>query len=99
MKRYDRKGIMHAAWRIFRRGAGSFSAALRMAWENAKAHNRAKAAAGIREECRTWAAWRAIGYEVAHDSKALFKAALHDPTTKSGMRTVCYFGLSQVKPA
>lgn len=98
MKKYNKSSIMAAAWRIFRKGVQSFSVALRMAWANAKAHNAAKAAAGIVEEAHTWAGWRDLGYEVIHESRAMYKAILADPATKSGTRVTCYFGASQVHP-
>ena len=98
MKKYNLKRIMSAAWQIFRKGVQNFAAALRMAWANAKAHNVAKEAAGISEETHTWSSWRDLGYEVIHDSKALYKALLADPATKSGTRITCYFGASQVQP-
>ena len=74
--KYNRANIMSAAWRFFRKGIHTFAQALRMAWANAKAHNEAKDAAGITEETHTWSGWRNIGYEVIHESKALFKAIL-----------------------
>ena len=95
--KYDRKSIMAAAWKIFRKGVQSFGAALRMAWANAKAHRAAKAAAGISEETHTWSGWKRLGYEVAHGSKALFQAVIIEPATKSGTRKTSYFGLSQVQ--
>ena len=98
MKKYNLSQIMSAAWRIFRKGIQSFAAALRMAWANAKAHNEAKAEAGITEETHTWAGWRDLGYEVIHASKALYKAIMADPATKKGTRVTCYFGASQVQP-
>ena len=97
MKQYNLSNIMSAAWRIFRKGVHSFAVALRMAWANAKAHNAAKSAAGISEETHTWAGWKDLGYEVIHESKALYKALLADPTTKNGKRITCYFGASQVQ--
>ena len=98
MKKYDLSKIMSAAWKIFRKGVQCFAQALRMAWANAKTHNAAKAEAGISEETHTWAGWRDLGYEVTHESKALYKAILADPTTKTGSRVTCYFGASQVQP-
>lgn len=98
MKRYNLRSIMIAAWRIFRKGVESFSVALRMAWSNAKAVRDAKEGAEITEQTHTWAGWRALGYEVMHGSKALFKTVILDPTTQSGERIVCYFGESQVLP-
>ena len=97
MKRYDLSSIMKAAWGIFRKGVASFAVALRMAWANAKTHNAAKTAAGITEETHTWYGWKELGYEVIHESKALFKAVLADLKTRSGCRVVAYFGASQVK--
>lgn len=98
MKKYDLSRIMRAAWRMFRKGVQSFAAALRFAWANAKAHNTAKGKSCITEETHTWAGWKAMGYEVIHESKALYKATLVDPATKSGTRVTSYFGRSQVQP-
>ncbi len=96
--KYNHSQIMTAAWRMFRKGVSSFSMALRMAWANAKAQTAAKAEAGIFEETHTWAGWKNMGYEVIHESKALYKVLLADPATKSGKRVTCYFGVSQVQP-
>lgn len=98
MKRYNLSSIMRAAWGIFRKGVASFSVALRMAWANAKTHNAAKDVAGITEETHTWAGWKRLGYEVLHESKALYQAVISDPATRSGTRRTSYFGLSQVQP-
>ena len=98
MKKYNLSSIMSAAWKIFRKGVQSFAVALRLAWANAKAHNAAKTDAGISEETHTWAGWKNLGYEVIHESKALYKAILSDPATKNGTRITCYFGVSQVQP-
>ncbi len=96
--RYNLSSIMKAAWKFFRKGVSSFAVALRMAWANPKTHNAAKAEAGITEETHTWSGWRDMGYMVIHESKALYKAVINDPTTKSGTRVTCYFGFSQVQP-
>lgn len=96
--KYNRRSIMHNAWRFFRKGVETFALALRMAWANAKAHNEAKAAAGVTEQTHTWAGWKALGYEVIHESKALYKVNLADPSTKKGTRLTAYFGASQVQP-
>ena len=98
MKKYNLSSIMKSAWGIFRKGVASFSVALRMAWANAKTHNAAKDMAGITEETHTWAGWKRLGYEVLHESKALYQAVISDPATKSGTRKTSYFGLSQVQP-
>ncbi len=96
--KYNLSSIMKAAWRFFRKGMESFAEALRMAWANAKTHNAVKESAGITEETHTWAGWKELGFEVIHESKALFKAILSDPATKKGTRVTCYFGASQVQP-
>ncbi len=96
--KYNLSKIMSAAWKMFRKGVSRFAVALRLAWANAKTHNAAKAEAGITEETHTWSGWKALGYEVIHESKALYKAVISDPATKSGTRTTCYFGASQVQP-
>lgn len=98
MKQYNLRSIMTAAWKIFRKGVESFAKALRLAWANAKTHNEAKAAAGISEETHTWSGWKALGFEVIHESKALYKAVIADPATKKGTRIKAYFGASQVQP-
>ena len=98
MAKYNRSQIMAAAWKIFRKGAQSFATALRIAWANAKAANEAKVAARISEETHTWAGWKQLGYEVIHESKALYRVILADPGTKKGTRVTCYFGASQVQP-
>lgn len=64
--KYNLSNIMRSAWTIFRKGVQSFAEALRLAWSNAKAHNAAKAEAGVNEETHTWAGWKNLGYEVIH---------------------------------
>lgn len=98
MKKYDLHSIMRVAWKFFRKGISSFSLALRMAWANAKTQNAAKAAAEINEETHTWYGWKELGYEVIHESKALYQASVNDPATKSGKRILSFFGASQVQP-
>lgn len=74
---------MSRAWTIFRKGEIVFAEALHRAWQSAKARPQnaaaiaaAKAAAGIAEDCKTWADWKAAGFEVVHGNKALFRAVL-----------------------
>jgi len=95
MKKYSLSSIMRAAWKFFRKGVSSFSLALRLAWANAKTQNAAKATT---EETHTWAGWKHLGYEVRHESKALYQTVIADPATKSGTRKTSYFGRSQVQP-
>lgn len=89
--------VMRTAWNLFRMGVKSFSDALKMAWANVKAELAAKREAGITEETHTWASWKNLGYEVIHESKALFKALTIDPMTKSGTRVLAFFSRSQVQ--
>lgn len=96
--KYNLSSIMHSAWKIFRRVKTTFAEALRLAWHNAKAVAKAKAAAGISEETHTWSGWKAAGYDVIHESKALYRVVVADPATKSGTRTIAYFGIHQVQP-
>lgn len=98
MKEFNRSQIFVTAWKFFRKGVSTFSEALRMAWANAKRAATAKVEAGISEEVHTWAGWRDLGFEVIHESKALYKATLADPSTKRGTRVTAYFGASQVQP-
>lgn len=96
--KYHLSSIMRAAWRLYRKGAASFSQALRTAWKNEKARHSAQEAAGIIEETHTWAGWKQLGYEVCHGSRAIYQTTITDPATKSGTRRASYFGRSQVQP-
>ena len=96
--KYHLSSIMRAAWRFYRKGAASFSVALRMAWANEKARHAAQEAARIAEETHTWAGWQRMGYEVRHESRAMYQTIITDPGTKSGTRRASYFGRSQVQP-
>ena len=95
--KYHLSSIMRAAWRLYRKGAASFSLALRTAWANEKARHSAQEAAGITEEAHTWAGWQRLGYEVRHGSRAMYQLTITDPATKSGTRRASYFGRSQVQ--
>lgn len=104
--KYDLSAIMSRAWAIFRKGKVVFAEALHRAWQSAKARPQnaaaiaaAKAAAGIAEDCKTWADWKEKGFEVIHGSKALFKAVLIWASRGDGKQyTASFFGSSQVKP-
>lgn len=96
--KYHLSSIMRAAWRLYRKGAGSFSMALRTAWANEKARHSAQRDAGVAEEAHTWAGWQRLGYEVRHGSRAMYQTTITDPATKSGTRRASFFGRSQVQP-
>ena len=83
MKKFDLSAIMCKAWKLYRKGVGSFAEALHRAWNSAKAApinaqriEEAQQAAGITEPVNTWAGWKAAGYMVEHGAKALFQAVL-----------------------
>ena len=108
--KYNLSKIMTRAWKIFRKaaaGALTFAEALHRAWLSAKAEpinaariEAAKAAAGVTEDVNTWAGWKALGYEVTHGSKALFKAVLIYGSKGDGATyTGSFFGASQVQAA
>jgi len=83
MKKYNLSEIMHKAWKLYRKGVSSFAEALHRAWNSAKAApvnakriEEAQQAAGIEEECRTWADWKKQGREVLHGARAAFQVLL-----------------------
>ena len=96
--KFNLKSIMKSAWNFFRKADITFADALKMAWANAKRRNEAKEAAGITETVRSWYEWYARGREVIHESKAVLKVTLIDPTTKNKTRVHCYFTESQTRP-
>ena len=53
----------------------------------------------MQEEVRTWADWKAAGYEVIHGMKALFQTVLIYGSKGDGaVYTASFFGWSQVQP-
>ena len=104
--KYNLRKIMLKAWELFRKLEISFSEALHRAWISAKAApviaeriEAAKVAAGIAEDCNTWAGWKRAGFEVIHGSKALFKAVLiHGSRGDGATYTGSFFSRSQVQP-
>ena len=81
--KYNLSEIMHKAWKLYRKGVGSFAEALHRAWNSAKAApinaqriHEAQQDAGITEPVNTWAGWKAQGREVLHGAKAAFQAVL-----------------------
>lgn len=105
MKKFDLHKIMTKAWQLFRKYAISFSEALHRAWQAAKAApinvariEAARQAAGIDEECNTWAGWKAMGREVIHGSKALFQVILINASKgDSATYKASFFSASQVQ--
>ena len=103
--RYDVRAIMVKAWALFHKGGLSFSEALHRAWMSAKAAPineariaEAKAAAGITEETDTWYGWKKKGFEVIHESKALFGCDLIYASKGDGaIYKARFFGASQVQ--
>lgn len=95
MNGFSKREIMKKAWEFFKT-INNFSECLKMAWRNAKAIK--NALANIKEECHTWYAWKMLGYEVIHESKALMQVEVEDNNTTKGTRILSYFGFSQVAP-
>lgn len=104
--KYSLQSIMTNAWSNFHKYNISFSEALHRAWLSAKAHpinekiiQAAKEEAGITEETNTWSGWYDLGYEVIHESKALFGCDLIWGAKGDGsVYKARFFGKSQVVP-
>lgn len=104
--KYNLSEIMHKAWKLYRKGVGSFAEALHRAWNSAKAEpinaqriSKARQSAGVTEQVNTWAGWKAAGYDVVHGSKSLFQAVLiHASKGDSAVYKASFFGRSQVQP-
>lgn len=104
--KYNLSEIMHKAWKLYRKGMGSFAEALHRAWSSAKAEPinaqriaEARQSAGVTEQVNTWAGWKAAGYEVVHGSKSLFQAVLiHASRGDTATYRASFFGRSQVQP-
>ena len=102
--KYNRSEVMRRAWRNHRKGQ-PFGEAQHRAWLSEKARpvnaqriETAKAAAGVVEECRTWADWKRNGYEVRHGSRALFGCELiHGSRGDGAVYRASFFGASQVE--
>ena len=104
--KYDLSKLMRKAWSLYRKAAGSFAEALRLAWAwlKVQAANAAKVEAiaealGVAEEFHTWAGWQALGRMVIHTSEAAFQVEVADPTTRKGTRIRSYFVYSDTQPA
>lgn len=97
---------MCKAWKLFRKGIGTFAECLHRAWNSAKAEPinaqriaEARQSAGVTEQVNTWAGWKAAGYEVVHGSKSLFQAVLiHASKGDTATYRASFFGRSQVQP-
>lgn len=103
---YNLHEIMCKAWKLFRKGIGTFAECLHRAWNSAKAEpinaqriEEAQQNAGVTEQVNTWAGWKAAGYEVVHGSKRLFQAVLiHATKGDTATYRASFFGRSQVQP-
>lgn len=103
---YNLHEIMCKAWKLFRKGIGTFAECLHRAWNSAKAEPinaqriaEARQSAGVTEQVNTWAGWKAAGYEVVHGSKSLFQAVLiHASKGDTTTYRASFFGRSQVQP-
>ncbi len=103
---YNLHEIMCKAWKLFRKGIGTFAECLHRAWSSAKAEPinaqriaEARQSAGVTEQVNTWVGWKAAGYEVVHGSKSLFQAVLiHASKGDTATYRASFFGRSQVQP-
>ena len=103
---YNLHEILCKAWKLFRKGIGTFAECLHRAWNSAKAEPvnaqriaEARQSAGVTEQVNTWAGWKAAGYEVVHGSKSLFQAVLiHASKGDTATYRASFFGRSQVQP-
>lgn len=104
---WNRREIMLKAWATFRKNGGgiTFAESLHRSWQSAKSRplneariQAAKEAAGVTEECKTYADWRKAGFEVIHGSKALFKCDLIHASKGDGkVFRANFFSASQVR--
>ena len=103
---YDLSRIMLKAWELYRTIYEiDFSESLHRAWLiiksepiNAKRIETAKAEAGITEQVNTWYGWKQAGFEVIHESKALFGCDLIYGSRGDGaVYKARFFGASQVQ--
>ena len=94
---YNLSNIMKKAWKLFNSNANTFAECLTQAWADAKAFADAVSKNFIEEEVHTWYGWKELGYEVIHESKAVFQITVSDTRTKSGTRVLSYFTKSQVQ--
>lgn len=102
---YNRREIMNTAWKYSRKYNLNFAEALHRSWLSTKAVpingrivEEAKAAAGIIEETNTWYRWKQLGYEVIHESKALFGCDLiYGAKGDGAVYKARFFGRSQVR--
>jgi hypothetical protein len=104
--KYNVRNIMRNAWKLFKSGkVETFAESLHRAWicekaipVNAEIVRKAKADAGVEEECKTWFGWKEAGFMVAHGSKCLFQASLIYGSKGDGaMYKASFFGRSQVE--
>ena len=108
--KYNLSKLMKKAWSLFRQAAKkaaiTFSEALKAAWRWIKVQdaNRAKIeaaanAAGIVEEFHSWAGWKALGRQVIHTEKAVFKVTIDTPEKGDGKTFLkSFFLYSQTQP-
>ena len=103
--KYNLSRIMSNAWKLYKAQEITFGEALHRSWlsekaapVNAQRIQEAKEAAGVDEECNTWAGWKKLGFEVIHGSKALFGCDLiYGAKGDGAIYKARFFGMSQVQ--
>ena len=74
---YNLHEIMCKAWKLFRKGIGTFAECLHRAWNSAKAEPiNAQRISEAQQTAGTWADWKKQGREVLHGAKAAFQVLL-----------------------
>lgn len=78
--KYNLSEIMHKAWKLYRKGVGSFAEALHRAWNSAKAApvnaqriEKAQQTAGVAEQVNTWTGWKPPGLKSCTVQRLCFK--------------------------
>ena len=85
--KYNLSEIMHKAWKLYRKGVGSFAEALHRAWNSAKAApvnaqriEKAQQTAGVAEQVNTWTGFRSC---FIRESARLFPLSLEENSARA----------------
>ncbi len=102
--KYNLSEIMHKAWKLYRKGVGSFAEALHRAWNSAKAApvnaqriEKAQQTAGVAEQVNTWTGWKTAGFEVLHGAKRLCFKWFSSTAARGTARLTAHHSLGHLK--